>query len=1030
MSRLFFGCLKDPTCGQVGLRMKAVVMRLRLFSSLESVRQIRFSEVVLSSGTFEISRNYGIMSIIDIAGTDHVGEIVPSTDDDSSTKVAEDQLQEEGSDEKQQNHSWITTIKPTFLSQGTSTDYLSLEPSEDYAMHYLTRSVLKMMDNIGFSTCHESVLDILTDLCRRYMQKLWIDSKAFAEHAGRRYPIFEDAHMVFDKLMFSAAELHLFMKQVEHDPLENNVPLFPIKKSSINLLSIYGPVSDKELSERPEHIPHYFPAMHPEWCSSHTGVRAVGTLMKDTAQKQTKNDRCTPRGRAVKSKISFPDFSGLTAKELGFVRPQKLPPIKVIEEPSGISSSANIAALQTTSTATSNNNRTKLRKSSMHEPASSSKYSDEYHVKTESSKGKDTSKRSIGMFGMPPSALVHQDSVETEKMKKKRKRDRGRVKDRTREGKVKHRDKEKLTEKNEENQSADVGVPVTIESLTSGKADTSEKNCSVDVKNNAKKSANQQDVPLALHKQQDSAEQQIEQDLVNLKNVTNGKSVKEVYVSHCLLESRREKIAVCGKEVTDKVERGHSVDVSANDDHNASNVDLQMTSGVLVPQHFSNRYVQHMPEIYVNFLICDVPLSYVKKFSYISMLHSVVFYLHCVAVCEAEQLHFSLEVVMYHSVNRVVLNAGDVKDDGVNNGSKAVEKAKKEGVKDGIQKNEKRDPSRSAVVEIATEKLGKRKAGEKGCEWKKVARTTGTEISLSVHNDVINSTTDITPLLQDVRALKVVLSRSTGQKVFTALSPSSGTERAIKEVEQKCDSGSVQGGANVTPFSIDESQVSKNICEKKKHRKEKDRDKYHNKEHKRKDKEKYKEHKKNKAKDDEKKCIKLRPEGTFLKRPGEHIPSGEMPTPKIPKLKIRFGSSSSTISASPSVSTTSTILTSTLSSDQLSERDNTSLAHQNTQVTQSANKVEDAEATNLFHTCFKSDVNIKPKKRQPVTKAELKALPKSPLKARTCGAKECILFMIHGKWGVGMVLLTDCDSSYLEVFYLNEDVRVTLFGAL
>lgn len=49
------------------------------------------------------------------------------------------------------------------------------------------------------------------------------------------------------------------------------MPLFPIKKFSTNLLSIYGPVSDKELSERPEYIPRHFPAMHPEWCSDHVG---------------------------------------------------------------------------------------------------------------------------------------------------------------------------------------------------------------------------------------------------------------------------------------------------------------------------------------------------------------------------------------------------------------------------------------------------------------------------------------------------------------------------------------------------------------------------------------------------------------------------------------------------------------------------------------------------------------------------------------------------------------------------------------
>lgn len=33
--------------------------------------------------------------------------------------------------------------------------------------------------------------------------------------------------------------------------------------------SIYGPVSERELNERPESIPRYFPAVHPEWCAGH-----------------------------------------------------------------------------------------------------------------------------------------------------------------------------------------------------------------------------------------------------------------------------------------------------------------------------------------------------------------------------------------------------------------------------------------------------------------------------------------------------------------------------------------------------------------------------------------------------------------------------------------------------------------------------------------------------------------------------------------------------------------------------------------
>uniref|UniRef100_A0A1I8EAP7 PHD-type domain-containing protein n=1 Tax=Wuchereria bancrofti TaxID=6293 RepID=A0A1I8EAP7_WUCBA len=855
------------------------------------------------------------MSITDVVETDHhVAEIVPSMED-SSARVVEDQPQEEGSDEKQQSQSWISTNKPTLLSQGIATEATcSLEASEDYALHYLTRSVVKMMDNIGFSTCHESVLNILTDVCRRYMEKLWVDSKLFAEHAGRRFPIFEDANMVFGKLMFSAAELHAFMKQVQCDPFENNVPLFPVRKSLPNLLSMYGPVSDKELAERPEHIPRYFPAMHREWCSSHMGVRPVEvSAVKGATRGSAKNYRSISRGRVAKAKISFPDFSGSTAKELGFVRPQKLPSKKVVEEPSGISSSANIAALQKMGTVASCSNRTKSRKWSLHEPASSSKHCDD-HVKAESPKEKDVpdkpfaqvAMRSIGMFGMPPSTLVHPESVVNEKTKKKKKRDKDRDKDRTKEKKVKLRDKEK-----EENPSTSKSIPVSIKSHANEKASTSA-SCSTDAENDgqAKKSGNQQqDVLSALYKRPGSSEhRQIERDEIDLKNVANEKPIIDLHFSDTLSESDGKGVTVCEKEDNnDKLKHDQPVNIGVND-----GVDLQMTE-VLIPQQFANR-------------------------------------------------------------------TGNIEEDGINGGSKAVEKVKEERLKDEAKKNDKRGAGKSTLDEIAKGKIEKCKVEEKDIEWKKVTKKTAIENSLSVifGGMAKSSATDNTPLSQDLKALKVVLSRTTGQKLFTALSPSSDTERVIKDVEQKCGPGKV---------AVDKSWIAESICEKKKkHRKEKDRDKHHNKEHKRKDKKKCKEHKKDRTKDKEKKYIKLRPERLCLKRPGEQILPDEMPAPKIPKLKIRFGSNSSGINGSPTgiVSATSpTLLTSALSS----ERNIPSLDDQNIQVMHPAIKLEDAEVSNPY-TSLRPDGNIRSRKRQPVTKAELKALPKLPLKARTCGTKE------------------------------------------
>uniref|UniRef100_A0A915PEQ8 PHD-type domain-containing protein n=1 Tax=Setaria digitata TaxID=48799 RepID=A0A915PEQ8_9BILA len=881
------------------------------------------------------------MSVTDTVDTDrHVSEVLPSTEDsNSSTKISEDQPQEEGSDDKQQSQSWVAPNKPTLLCQGITAEApRSLEPAEDFALHYLTRSVVKIMDNIGFSTCHESVLNILTDLCRRYMQKLWVDSKVFAEHAGRRYPIFEDANMVFGKLMFSVAELHGFMKQVQHDPLENNVPLFPVKGSSPNLLSIYGPVSDKELAERPEHIPRYFPAMHPEWCSDQVGVRGVEfSTIKGAAQVLAKSNRYMPRARMTKSKISFPDFSGSTAKELGFVRPQKSPPKKMAEEPSGISSSANVAALQITSTAASSASRTKPKKWSLTEPASSSKHPDEHHLKTENLKEKDALdksfvQRSIGMFGMPPSALVHPESV-SEKMKKKKKRERERDKDRSKEKKVRHRDKEKPKDKKEENASISDTVLLSAESLIYEKASTST-SCSTVFKNagqgmysSLKKPVIQQQVALpASHKQPIPLEQrQEERSIVDLKSDASEKPSTDVHFSHNPSVVSGEGVAVYGKEKdADKLKHGQTVDLWVKDGNSDRGVGAQVNE-TLKSQNSTNRTGEQLQEDHMN----DI--------------------------------------------------------------SKIMEKTK-EGVKDkdGVQKNSKGDVSKNMVVGSVKGKLEKRKVVEKCSEWKKVVKKPAENSLSAVVDGTTKSSNDSTPASQDLKTLKVVLSRSTGQKMFTAFSPSSNTDRTIKDVEQKYEPGNVFGGTNASQCTADESQTAESSEKKKKHRKEKDRDKHESKDHKRKDKRKYKEHKKDKTKDKEKNHTKLRPEKLCLKRPGEHFLSDEVPAPKIPKLKIRFGSNSSGVGTSPTgvVSANSpTVPAPTLSSVQPSERDVSSSVDQNIDVVQPTIKLDDIVSSDPYAP-LKSDGNSRPRKRQPVTKAELKALPKLPLKTRTYGAKD------------------------------------------
>ncbi|VDK51225.1 unnamed protein product, partial [Gongylonema pulchrum] len=85
----------------------------------------------------------------------------------------------------------------------------------------------------------------------------------------------------------------------------SKVPLFPVKKpTTVSYLeSIRGPISAKELAERPDHIPHYLPAMRPEWCIPQRPARPAAevrpVLEMSTAQD---SDESTPAGTSTTSK--------------------------------------------------------------------------------------------------------------------------------------------------------------------------------------------------------------------------------------------------------------------------------------------------------------------------------------------------------------------------------------------------------------------------------------------------------------------------------------------------------------------------------------------------------------------------------------------------------------------------------------------------------------------------------------------------------------------------------------------------------
>ncbi|VDK17552.1 unnamed protein product [Anisakis simplex] len=258
-----------------------------------------------------------------------------------------------------------------------------LDPVEDYARLLMQQATARILENTGFAQAGERALTTLTDITRFMMQKLWIDAKQFAEHAGRIEPNFTDAHMVFENLQFNVTELHDYLQQTYSIPPKRKVPQFPVQLESSSS-SLYDPVSERELAERSEDIPRFMPPIHPEWCSnavspcSSLPITSVcdatqksnleetnsensnETMMQqqqstasdnnkdENGMQQTNNQRGSSRSSTSSSKcrVAFPDFSGLTAKDLGLIR-QKRSSFASLQnaEPSGISSSANISSV-------------------------------------------------------------------------------------------------------------------------------------------------------------------------------------------------------------------------------------------------------------------------------------------------------------------------------------------------------------------------------------------------------------------------------------------------------------------------------------------------------------------------------------------------------------------------------------------------------------------------------------------------------------------------------------------------------------
>ncbi|KAK6061374.1 bromodomain associated, partial [Cooperia oncophora] len=207
---------------------------------------------------------------------------------------------------------------------------------EEVARQGLRSATGHILENIGFSSVSGDSLNVLTDVMRRFMIELWSRSKLLAEHAGRTEICPDDMNLTFSKLKFSPVEMRDYLLQVGNVGHPKPMCQFPVAHPNMRPLFAPQP-SAKELETRPEHIPPYYPAAHPEWTTEGADYLAV---MKPSTSVEKKG-----------GPADFPDFSNMDAKSLGLLRrgheePSFLDTSKDHSSATGIRSSANLSSLK------------------------------------------------------------------------------------------------------------------------------------------------------------------------------------------------------------------------------------------------------------------------------------------------------------------------------------------------------------------------------------------------------------------------------------------------------------------------------------------------------------------------------------------------------------------------------------------------------------------------------------------------------------------------------------------------------------
>ena len=130
----------------------------------------------------------------------------------------------------------------------------------DLTRHALRTAVAQVCLAIGWTSIHNTPLNIMVDVLHRFISQVGRTSQNRAELYGRTDSNVLDLALTFDDLGVSIPDLEEYVQHFEVAPAKD-IPSFPApSQDDLNTLK----PGSREVLHRPMHVHDHLPAMYPE----------------------------------------------------------------------------------------------------------------------------------------------------------------------------------------------------------------------------------------------------------------------------------------------------------------------------------------------------------------------------------------------------------------------------------------------------------------------------------------------------------------------------------------------------------------------------------------------------------------------------------------------------------------------------------------------------------------------------------------------------------------------------------------------